>query len=173
MSGIETFLASPEDAEVLAGLQIEFDAEFDTPSPTHAQLARRFGSILSRSRSRDDAYAVLAGRRDAPDGYALVTLRPTVYSDGPLAVLDELYVRPALRAGGIGTAILGRVIRELRERGGEEMHINVDEVDVDTRRFYERHGFTNIQPGADYRMLLYLGEFPAAEAWASVAAEQA
>ena len=37
------------------------------------------------------------------------------------------------------------------------MHINVDEVDVDTRRFYERHGFRNIEPGVDYRMLCYIG----------------
>ena len=37
------------------------------------------------------------------------------------------------------------------------MHINVDEVDTDTRRFYERHGFVNIQAGEDYRMLCYIG----------------
>jgi len=37
------------------------------------------------------------------------------------------------------------------------MHINVDEVDADTRRFYERHGFRNIEDGTDYRMLCYIG----------------
>jgi hypothetical protein len=37
------------------------------------------------------------------------------------------------------------------------MHINVDEVDADTRRFYERHGFVNIEDGVDYRMLCYIG----------------
>jgi len=41
----------------------------------------------------------------------------------------------------------------LREHRGAEIHINVDEVDTDTRRFYNRHGFLNIEPGADYRML--------------------
>ena len=35
------------------------------------------------------------------------------------------------------------------------MHIGVDEVDTDTRRFYECHGFVNILPGTDYRMLFY------------------
>jgi hypothetical protein len=35
------------------------------------------------------------------------------------------------------------------------MHINVDEEDTDTRRFYERHGFRNMLPGSDYRMLFY------------------
>ncbi|WP_425441223.1 hypothetical protein [Ruania alba] len=30
--------------------------------------------------------------------------------------------------------------------------------DADTRRFYERHGFMNIEPGRDYRMLCYVRE---------------
>ena len=38
------------------------------------------------------------------------------------------------------------------------MHINVDEVDTDARRFYERHGFVNIEPGQEHRMLCYLRE---------------
>lgn len=160
MTSIVISLASPDDAEVLAQLQIDFNTEFESPCPAHEQLARRFRSILASP----VGYAVLAGSPHAPDGYALVTLRPTIYSDGPLAVLDELYVRPALRADGVGTAILQRAIAELRARGGDEMHINVDEVDVDTRRFYERHGFANTEPGSepgsDDRMLLYTQEFP-------------
>ena len=36
------------------------------------------------------------------------------------------------------------------------MHIGVDEVDVDTRRFYERHGRQH-RGGVDYRMLRYVG----------------
>jgi GNAT superfamily N-acetyltransferase len=59
---------------------------------------------------------------------------------------------------GLGTALLRAAVDLVRSRRGGEIHINVDEVDVDTRRFYERHGFTNIQPGEDYRMLCYLRE---------------
>jgi GNAT superfamily N-acetyltransferase len=70
--------------------------------------------------------------------------------------LEELYVRPELRDRGIGTALLETAIRLVRERRGGEIHINVDEVDTDTRRFYERHGFVNFEPGADYRMLCYI-----------------
>ncbi len=66
---------------------------------------------------------------------------------------------PDLRDGGIGTALLTAAVELVRGRGGAEMHINVDEVDTDTRRFYERHGFANIEPGTDYRMLCYLREF--------------
>ncbi|WP_449283903.1 GNAT family N-acetyltransferase [Leucobacter sp.] len=155
MSSIAAVLAGPDDAETLARLQADFNAEFESPCPAHADLARRFRAILASP----VGYAVFAGPPGAPDGFALITLRPTIYSDGPLAVLDELYVRPPRRADGIGTAILERAVAELCARGGEEMHINVDEVDVDTRRFYERHGFANTEPGVDGRMLLYVREF--------------
>lgn len=155
MTRVFTALADPDDAEALARLQADFNAEFDSPCPARADLVRRFRAIIASPAG----YAVLAGNAGSPDGYGLVTLRPTIYSDGPLAVLDELYVRPPRRADGIGTALLAHVVAELRGRGGEEMHINVDEVDVDTRRFYERHGFTNTEPGDEGRMLLYVREF--------------
>lgn len=148
-------LATPADAETLGGLLFDFNTEFESPTPDAAAFARRFRDLLDRP----DLFALLAERDGAPVGFALVTLRPTPYAEGPLAQLEELYVRPALRAGGIGTALLTETVRIVRERGAEEMHIGVDEVDVDTRRFYERHGFSNIEPGEDYRMLLYLRQF--------------
>ena len=49
-------------------------------------------------------------------------------------------------------------MRLTRGRGAQEMHINVDEVDLGARRFYERHGFTNTEAGQEYQMLCYLRE---------------
>lgn len=146
--------AEVADADLVGRLLFEFNTEFESPTPSAAEFAGRFRRLLSE----DDVVVLLAGDGNAT-GFALLTLRPTPYFDGPLAQLEELYVRPDLRDGGIGTAILERAIALVRERGAGEMHINVDEVDTDTRRFYERHGFVNIQPGADYRMLCYLREF--------------
>ncbi|KXP12026.1 acetyltransferase [Tsukamurella pulmonis] len=150
-------LMRSEHAATAARLQVDFNVEFGSPVPTVEVLERRYARLMD-----DPAAFVLFSWGDAeeagPTGYALVTLRPTVYCDGPLAVLDELYVVPHLRDRGIGTALLERAIAEVRVRGGGEMHINVDEVDVDTRRFYDRHGFYNIEPGTDYRMLCYIRE---------------
>lgn len=117
-------------------------------------MTRRFAAMLE-----DPAVLVVLAEADAEVGFALATLRPTPYHDGPLAQLDELYVMPAQRGRGIGTQILDQVIGSLSLRGVHEMHTNVDEVDEGARRFYERHGFVNIEPGRDYRMLCYLREF--------------
>lgn len=151
-----TRLAEPADAFVVGGLLFDFNTEFEAPTPSAADLGDRFAVLLAR----DDVLVVLAhDEHDGPvTGFGFLTLRPTPYGDGPLAQLEELYVVPALRDRGIGTAILSRAVAEVERRGAIEVHINVDEVDTDTRRFYERHGFTNIEPGQDHRMLCYLRE---------------
>lgn len=151
---LRTRIGSAGDAAVLSALLTDFNREFDAAVPDSETLTNRFERILGES----TVMAVLAEIGD-PVGFALISLRPTPYHDGPLAQLDELYVVPDLRGSGIGTRILSTAISALELRGVHEMHINVDEVDDGARRFYERHGFVNIEPGADYRMLCYLKEF--------------
>ena len=134
------------EAKLVAKLLHDFNTEFDTPMPEN--LERRFAQLIVR----DDVVVVLAGEV----GFAYLTLRPSPYYDGPVAMLEELYVAPAYRGRGLGTRMMERVLSEIRRRGAGEMQINVDEVDAGARRFYERHGFTNIEAGS--RMLLFIRE---------------
>ena len=145
--------ATPEDAAVLGRLLWDFNTEFDTETDAADVLAERFARILELP----EILAVLAEDGGEAVGFALVSLRPAIWFDGPVSQLEELYVVPALRDRGIGTLVLDLCRRLVAEKGSPEMHIGVDEVDVDTRRFYERHGFVNIEEGVDYRMLFYVG----------------
>lgn len=154
--------ADADDAAVVARLLTDFNTEFDSPIPAMNDLIRRFTLLLARA----DVQVHLAERAPAGSdqpvravGFALVTVRPTPYSDGPLAQLEELYVEPDLRSRGIGAALLDTAIIAATDVGAEELHIGVEEEDHDTRRFYEREGFTNIEPDSGSRMLLYLREF--------------
>ncbi|WP_374454909.1 GNAT family N-acetyltransferase [Nocardioides sp.] len=131
----------------------DFNTEFETETDDAPVLADRFARLLELP----EIVAVVAEDEGAAVGFALLSLRPAIWFDGPVAQLEELYVVPDLRDRGIGTQVLGLSRRIVREAGAPEMHINVDEVDVDTRRFYERHGFVNIEEGVDYRMLCYIG----------------
>jgi GNAT superfamily N-acetyltransferase len=142
-------IAEAPEAEVVAALLHDFNTEFDTPSPGVAVLAARLRALLGGA----STVALLAG--DPPSGVGLVTLRPNVWYDGAVALLDELYVRPELRGRGIGTALLGRACDVLRERGAGLFEVNVDEGDTGARRFYERHGFTTTPGGRSDRMLYY------------------
>ncbi len=140
------------DAQTVAALLDAFNREFDTPTPGPAVLAQRLDQLLPRGA----VVALLAGTPAV--GFALLTLRPNVWYDGPVALLDELYVVPRLRGHGIGTKLLAAAEAVTRERGGELLEINVDGVDHDTRRFYERHGYRNTEPGQDEPCYYYFRE---------------
>lgn len=145
-------MADTDEAETVAELLDAFNREYDTPTPGTVVLAQRLGRLLAGA----NVFAMLAG--DPAVAVALVTLRPNVWYDGVVALLDELYVAPALRGGGIGSALLMAVEAAVRERGGEVLEINVDGRDTDARRFYERHGYSNTEPGDDQPLLYYFRE---------------
>lgn len=141
--------AAPADARVVAELLHAFNAEFDTPSPGPAVLTDRLGRLLAG----DDTVTFLSG--EPPVAVAVVTFRPNVWFDGPVALLDELYVEPAARNCRIGSALLAAVVELARTRGAGLVEINVDEGDVDAQRFYERHGFSGIEPDTGERAYYY------------------
>ena len=150
MADTDVRRATPTEAGLVGRLLFDFNTEFETETPSAVEFEERFARLLTD----DDVVVLLAGGAD-PVGFAYLTLRPSPYFDGPLAQLEELYVVPDLRDQGIGTALLTAALDLCRGRSAGELHINVDEDDTDTRRFYERHGFLNILPGTDYRMLFY------------------
>ena len=144
--------AGPGDAGLVARMLDDFNREYDTPTPGPDVLAARLEHLLAG----DDVVALLAG--DPAVGLAVVTLRPNVWFDGPVGLLDELYVVPAERSRGTGTDLLHAVERLVLDRGGELLEINVDGDDVDARRFYERHGYRNSEAGTDEQLLYYFRE---------------
>ena len=142
--------ATIDDASAVARLLHDFNSEFDTPSPGEDVLTSRLRRLLAA----DDTLAMLAG--EPPHAVALVTLRPNVWYDGPVALLDELYVAPSLRGRGIGTEVVDLLLDTLRARDVELIEINVDADDVGARRFYERHGFTGVEPTTGDHALYYV-----------------
>lgn len=151
---MEIFRAEPQHAALVGRLLWDFNSEFGSTTPPASEFSARFETLLDR----EDVLVYVAGSPTDPTGFAFFTLRPTPYFDGPLAQLEELYVAPEHRNRGLGTFLLGVAREELTDLECREIHINVDEIDTDARRFYEGLGFSNLQPGADYRMLCYLKE---------------
>lgn len=145
-------LATTSEAVVVAALLDAFNREFETPSPGAEVLATRLRQLLAGDR----LVALLAG--EPAVGVAVLSFRPNVWYPGPVALLDELYVRPELRRQRIGHALLEAACQLALERGAEVLEINVDGEDTDARRFYEAHGFRHTEPGAAEPMLYYYRE---------------
>jgi GNAT superfamily N-acetyltransferase len=143
-------LAAVADADEVARLLHDFNVEFDTPTPGPEVLAGRLRRLLA---DPEQTVALVAG--EPAVAVALVTLRPNVWYEGHVALLDELYVVPERRGQGIGSAVIGLLLSLARERGVALVEINVDEDDVDAQRFYERHGFSATADGSDERAFYY------------------
>ena len=141
--------ATTADAATVARLLHDFNSEFDTPTPGPEPLKRRLTYLLAG----DDVIALLVG--EPATGLAVLSFRPNVWYEGPVAILDELYVRPGLRGQGLGSALLAAACDLVRRRGGELMEINVDGDDTDARRFYEARGFRNTDPNGTDPLLYY------------------
>src|SRR3954462_6628316 len=93
-------IATVEDADVLGRMLHEFNAEFDEPTPSPAQLASRFRELLPGG----ETGALLAG--EAPDGFAVLAFRPSLYTPANDCYLAELYVVPDRRGQGLGRAMM-------------------------------------------------------------------
>lgn len=152
MDSTEVRQASCDDAEVVARLLDAFNIEFDTSSPGAGVLAGRLRPLLGGT----ELLALLAGVPAV--GVAVMSLRRNVWFDGPVALLDELYVQPNRRNDGLGSILLAAAEDLARAHGSELLEINVDGEDHDTRRFYERHGFANRDPGQSEPQLYYSRE---------------
>lgn len=99
-----------------------------------------------------------SARRATTADAAVLSFRPNVWYRGPVAILDELYIRPELLGHRLGSALLDAALVLVRDRGSALVEINVDGEDTDARRFHESHGFTNTEPNQTDPMLYYFRE---------------
>ena len=100
-----------------------------------------------------DSFFVIAEEGGSPVGYAFVTVGPgyAAWATGErLAELETLSVLPAARGAGIGTALIEAAWSRLAGLGVEDMAITTTTTNVDSHRFYERHGF-------EQRFVVYYG----------------
>lgn len=143
--------ATPSDAEDVARLLHDFQAEFDEPSPEVELLAERYAKLI---RNREMT-VLLVG--DGPDGFAQLRYRPWVYSAGQNAhaYLEELYVVPSLRGKGLGRKLLQAALEAARGEGATHMELGTSEDDTAGRALYESVGFTNREGRPDGPVMLF------------------
>ena len=86
-------------------------------------------------------------------GYAAVTLGWSLESGGIDALLDEVYLQPALRNEGLGTRLIEGAVEGARARGALRIYLEVEAGNDDARRLYERLGW---RPEPSQMMLRWL-----------------
>ena len=145
--------ARAADAPTLARMLHDFNTEFGDPSPGVDVLTRRVGDFIARGVK---SYLLGAEGDDSePVGFAQFGFNPTIWSDRPIAHLDELYVAPDRRGHGVGRALIEAFLTLARERGAAGAEVVTGEDDTAARGLYERFGFANAIEGPDNSRSLF------------------
>jgi ribosomal protein S18 acetylase RimI-like enzyme len=152
--------AGPEHAVTLGRMLDEFNREFGDPSPGPEFLARRIAEMIERGArlwfiAFDEPAPDGPGGGQTPRGLAQVFFHDSVWSDRPVAHLDELYVEPAFRGHGLGRALMGAVLDVARMHGAAYAALETGEDDTAARGLYESLGFRNRIEGEGGSSALY------------------
>jgi ribosomal protein S18 acetylase RimI-like enzyme len=141
--------ATTDDAAEVGRLLDDFNTEFGDPTPGPAVLAERVRRLLA-----EEEIAVLLGG-EGPDAVAVISFRPSVWSDDLDAYLQELYVAPAVRGKGLGRAMIDEVIALARGAGADHLDLNTSDGDTAAIGLYESSGFTNREGAPDGPAMRY------------------
>jgi len=88
---------------------------------------------------------LLLARLDGqPVAVAYLAWTWTLEHGGRVGWLEELYVRPEHRNGGVGTALLSDACRRARESGCLAIDLEVESGHARAIRLYERHAFRRL-----------------------------
>ena len=130
-------LATAEDLAKLLPLVAAFHEQqsYDT-SPDHQRDA--ITPLLDGS---PHGAVWLIGPRRAPVGYVVVSFGWSVEFGGLDAIVDELFIRSAVRKRGMGGEALDGLAKALREGGIRAMHLEARLGDETLQRFYARAHF--------------------------------
>ena len=134
---IDWHLVRPSDLATVLALMREFYAANEHPFDP-AVAGRTLGELLADS---SVGHAWLIDVTGAHAGYIVLTYAFSLEFGGRVAVIDELYVRPAFQGRGLASAALAFVEGEARARGARALHLEVRLGNERAYGVYERAGF--------------------------------
>jgi ribosomal protein S18 acetylase RimI-like enzyme len=136
-------LGERDDADAIGRLLHDFNVEFEEPTPSPPQLARRIRELLDEGQT----LVLIAGQ--GPDGLAVLRFRPGIWTRALECYLAELYVVPGRRRQGLGKALLEAAMSAARDRGADHIDLGTSDSDVAARALYESLGFSNCEGKPD------------------------
>lgn len=129
--------AGPEHAPAIRELLADQLAEHHVVIAA-ADLAAAVAGVLDVPRR---GFFLVAEQDGRCIGVAYVSFIWALEHGGQAAWLEELYVLPGHRAGGIGTRLLEAVVETARAAGCAAIDLEIDADHERVRSLYERHGF--------------------------------
>jgi GNAT superfamily N-acetyltransferase len=129
--------ASRSDVDAIVEMVRSFYAESAYPFDAAHVFAAVDGLLSDPRRGR--AWVVVD--EGAPVGYGVLTYGYSIEYGGVDAFVDELWIAPALRGGGLGTRILDLVDEECVKKSVGALHLEVERENPAAERMYRARGF--------------------------------
>ncbi|GAA4217258.1 GNAT superfamily N-acetyltransferase [Sagittula marina] len=130
-------LATQDDLSKLLPLIAGFHAEMGYDTNAEHQE----GAIAPLLDGSPHGAIWLIGLRRAPVGYIAITFGWSVEYGGLDAIVDELYIRSAVRGRGMGHDAIDGIAKALKDAGVRALHLEVDRDDERAKEFYARARF--------------------------------
>ena len=148
VSKIEVRAATVDDVELLHRFSVDlatYEDEPDAVTSTPQTLARDgFGE--------NPQFAALIAERDGkPVGFALYTFNYSVWTAARGIFIEDIWVAPEVRRGGVARALMAALAKECAAKGYKRIDLNVLDWNP-ARGFYEKVGFRWIRNWLPYRL---------------------
>jgi GNAT superfamily N-acetyltransferase len=132
--------ATPEDAPSLVEMAVSFRNHLERDLPTDSQ----FAASIERLLVSEDAQFFLAIQEETPVGYVLQRYRFSMWACGLEATLEDLFVDPSARGGGVGRALVAFALQAARDRGCTTACLDTNEFNAASTAIYTQLGFSAI-----------------------------
>lgn len=103
------------------------------------ELTRHTLARILDPRSPVDAIVAVRSADGVVVGIANYILHENTATLAPVCYLQDLYVDPAERAGGIGKALIDRLVAAMAERGWARLYWNTAETNYRARGLYDKY----------------------------------
>lgn len=148
MSAITVRAATVDDVDLLHRFSVElatYEDEPDAVTSTPQTLARDgFGG--------DPKFgALIAERSNEPVGFLLYTFNYSVWTAARGVFIEDIWVVPEARRGGVARALMAALAKECIAKGYRRIDLNVLDWNP-ARGFYEKIGFKWIKTWLPYRL---------------------
>lgn len=97
------------------------------------------GVVFGRLVAGDGVHGVLARDDDGRAiGFVHWLFHPSTWSTGPCCYLEDLFVAPEVRGGGVGRALIAHVKEQATDAGASKVYWLTQETNATARTLYDR-----------------------------------
>ena len=133
MSDLQVRPAAEADEGTWRPLWDDYCAFYETTVPAEV-TAVTWGRMLD---PREPIELLVAERDGAVVGFVSYVLHPTTWSAVPSCYLEDLFVSPDVRGGGVGRALIEAVLERSRSAGWDKVYWHTQRDNARARALYD------------------------------------